>query len=225
MDSIRQALGEDKISYFGFSYGSELGATWATMFPDTVRATVLDGAVNPNDGYLQEGLDQAKGFERRSTSSSPNARRTRSCAFHNGGNSAAAYDRAGAADQRQADRGQRRPHPGHHGRASTRRRPEAHVPGAALARAGKALAAAQKGDGKGLLDLYDEYYVRNPDGTYDNSLEAFTAISCLDDPGPKSVAGVDAVAPQFLKVAPRFGPSFAYSYQSARCGRCPRPRR
>ncbi|MFM8508659.1 MAG: alpha/beta fold hydrolase, partial [Actinomycetota bacterium] len=37
IDSIRRALGEEKITYFGFSYGSELGATWATLFPDTVR--------------------------------------------------------------------------------------------------------------------------------------------------------------------------------------------
>jgi pimeloyl-ACP methyl ester carboxylesterase len=35
MDSIRRALGEDEITYFGFSYGSELGGTWATLFPDT----------------------------------------------------------------------------------------------------------------------------------------------------------------------------------------------
>ena len=47
MDSIRRALGEETISYFGFSYGSELGATWATLFPDTVRAAVLDGASDP----------------------------------------------------------------------------------------------------------------------------------------------------------------------------------
>ena len=50
IDSIRQALGEDEISYFGFSYGSELGATWATLFPDTVRAAVLDGAADPTPG-------------------------------------------------------------------------------------------------------------------------------------------------------------------------------
>ena len=54
MDSIRRALGEDKISYFGFSYGSELGATWATLFPETVRAAVLDGAADPNADPLQE---------------------------------------------------------------------------------------------------------------------------------------------------------------------------
>ena len=48
IDTIRRALGEETISYFGFSYGSELGATWATLFPDTVRAVVLDGARDPN---------------------------------------------------------------------------------------------------------------------------------------------------------------------------------
>ena len=53
MDAIRQALGEDTISYFGFSYGSELGAVWATLFPDTVRAAVLDGAADP-DATLDE---------------------------------------------------------------------------------------------------------------------------------------------------------------------------
>ena len=50
MDAIRAALGEAKISYLGFSYGSELGATWATLFPSTVRAAVLDGAVDPTAG-------------------------------------------------------------------------------------------------------------------------------------------------------------------------------
>ena len=57
------ALGEDKISYFGFSYGSELGATWATLFPDTVRAAVLDGAKDPNAGSLEWDRQQRVGFE------------------------------------------------------------------------------------------------------------------------------------------------------------------
>ncbi len=54
MDSIRRALGEETISYFGFSYGSELGATWATLFPDTVRAAVLDGASDPTAPWSRE---------------------------------------------------------------------------------------------------------------------------------------------------------------------------
>ena len=63
MDVLRRALGEETISYFGFSYGSELGATWATLFPDTVRAAVLDGAADPNADSLESSLQQLEGFE------------------------------------------------------------------------------------------------------------------------------------------------------------------
>jgi pimeloyl-ACP methyl ester carboxylesterase len=45
MDRIRQAVGDDKLNYVGFSYGTLLGAQYAELFPDRVRAMVLDGAV------------------------------------------------------------------------------------------------------------------------------------------------------------------------------------
>jgi pimeloyl-ACP methyl ester carboxylesterase len=48
LERIRQALGEDTITYFGFSYGSELGATYATLFGKHIRAMVLDGAIDPD---------------------------------------------------------------------------------------------------------------------------------------------------------------------------------
>ena len=47
MDEIRKALGADRISYLGFSYGSALGVWYATLFPESVRAMVVDGAENP----------------------------------------------------------------------------------------------------------------------------------------------------------------------------------
>ena len=49
MDEIRRALGAEQISYLGFSYGSELGVWYATLFPESVRAMVVDGADNPVD--------------------------------------------------------------------------------------------------------------------------------------------------------------------------------
>ena len=49
MDEIRKALGTEQISYLGFSYGSALGAWYATLFPRSVRAMVVDGADNPVD--------------------------------------------------------------------------------------------------------------------------------------------------------------------------------
>ena len=51
MDLIRQALGDAQLTYYGISYGSVLGATYAAMFPDSIRAMVLDGVVNPGAWY------------------------------------------------------------------------------------------------------------------------------------------------------------------------------
>jgi pimeloyl-ACP methyl ester carboxylesterase len=47
LDLLRQAVGDDRITYLGFSYGSYLGNTYANMFPDKVRALVIDGVLNP----------------------------------------------------------------------------------------------------------------------------------------------------------------------------------
>ena len=48
MDGIRAAMGDKKLNYFGFSYGTFLGATYASLFPDNYRAMVLDGPVDAN---------------------------------------------------------------------------------------------------------------------------------------------------------------------------------
>ena len=48
MDRIRAALGERKASYFGYSYGSYLGAVYTTLFPQTSDRVILDSAINPN---------------------------------------------------------------------------------------------------------------------------------------------------------------------------------
>ena len=49
MDEIRKGLGVEQISYLGYSYGSALGVWYATLFPESVRAMVVDGASNPVD--------------------------------------------------------------------------------------------------------------------------------------------------------------------------------
>ncbi len=50
MDQIRAAVGDEQLSYLGFSYGTVLGAVYADLFPGRVRAMVLDGAVDPDAG-------------------------------------------------------------------------------------------------------------------------------------------------------------------------------
>ena len=92
MDAIRQALGEDTISYFGFSYGSELGATWATMFPDTVRAAVLDGAADPDATLDEGGIQQSEGFEQSINTFLARCSDDAECPFHSGGDAEGAFD-------------------------------------------------------------------------------------------------------------------------------------
>jgi pimeloyl-ACP methyl ester carboxylesterase len=47
LDGLRQAAGDRRLSYYGFSYGTFLGATYANLFPERVRAIVLDGNLEP----------------------------------------------------------------------------------------------------------------------------------------------------------------------------------
>ena len=214
INSLRLALGEEKVSFFGFSYGSELGTTWATMFPETVRAIVVDGAVDPNASSTQEGLNQAKGFEGQLSTFLKQCSEKTTCEFHNGGDAEAAFDKLVLdidttplevlKDRTLVTQG---------------------VLFTAVAQAmysdyywpqlSEALSAAQLGDGKGILQLYDDYYQRNEDGTYGNELEAFLAISCLDDPGATSTEEVDSHIEDFIAAAPRLGGNFAYGYSCA----------
>jgi pimeloyl-ACP methyl ester carboxylesterase len=63
MDVIRAALGESKLSYTGWSYGSKLGATYAELFPRRVGRMVLDGAINPAADVNATSYGQLEGFE------------------------------------------------------------------------------------------------------------------------------------------------------------------
>ncbi|MEL3944231.1 alpha/beta hydrolase [Streptomyces sp. LNU-CPARS28] len=64
MDVLRAALGEEKLTYTGWSYGTSLGTSYAEQFPKRVRAMVLDGAVDPSLKWSDRVISQAKGFER-----------------------------------------------------------------------------------------------------------------------------------------------------------------
>ena len=57
LDLLRQAAGDEKMNYYGTSYGTFLGATYVNMFPDRVRSAVLDGAIAPTGWAGNEGED------------------------------------------------------------------------------------------------------------------------------------------------------------------------
>lgn len=65
MDAIRKALGAKKINYFGYSYGTYLGAVYGKLYPERVRRLVLDSIVDPTGVWYENNLDQDYAFNDR----------------------------------------------------------------------------------------------------------------------------------------------------------------
>jgi pimeloyl-ACP methyl ester carboxylesterase len=96
LDLLRAAVGDAKLNYLGYSYGTAIGATYISMFPGHQRALVLDGAVDPKTYFgdpITGGFDQTAAFEDEiSRFFARCALQARRCGFGNGDPSAA-YDR------------------------------------------------------------------------------------------------------------------------------------
>ena len=63
MDVIRALVGDDKLNFLGFSYGTQLGATYAELYPANVGQMALDGVVDFLLPSEEQGAGQATGFE------------------------------------------------------------------------------------------------------------------------------------------------------------------
>lgn len=63
LDAIRAALGDEKLTYLGYSYGTRIGAYYAEQFPENVGRMILDGAVDPNADQIEADIVQAKAFQ------------------------------------------------------------------------------------------------------------------------------------------------------------------
>ncbi|MDI3099293.1 alpha/beta hydrolase [Streptomyces rochei] len=63
LDLMRQILGDEKLHYFGISYGTQLGGVYAHLFPERVGRAVLDGVVDPTQDMMEGALGQAAGFQ------------------------------------------------------------------------------------------------------------------------------------------------------------------
>lgn len=66
MDVLRRALGERTVTYAAGSYGTQLGAVYASLFPRRLRAIALDAGIAPTfrDFYVEDTADQMAGFEK-----------------------------------------------------------------------------------------------------------------------------------------------------------------
>ncbi|MEN9645029.1 MAG: hypothetical protein RL238_1698 [Actinomycetota bacterium] len=207
MNAIREALEEDRISYFGFSYGSELGATWATMFPDTVRAAVLDGAVDPTVDYFHQNVQQAAGFEAAFDTFLAQCSAEPACVFHNGGDAEGAFDELHSRIETTPVEGDDPSRPAVTDGVLVTAIAQSMYDQAMWPELEQALADLQAGDGTAIIELYDMYYGYF-DGSWDDGLEAYFAIGCLDDPGSSGPDDLFAKQAELDAAAPRLGRSW-----------------
>jgi pimeloyl-ACP methyl ester carboxylesterase len=208
MDILRAALGDAKLTYYGASYGTYLGAKYAELYPTHIRAMVLDGALNPAESSTAANRVQATGFETDLRDFLAFCVRSGHCPF--GSTSAAAtqgLDRMIARVTAHPLRvGSRIVGAGElfeglaAGLYSTNDWPQLQ----------SVLGAAQSGNGSGVLIFADSLTGRNADGTYNNLIESNMAINCIDRPSPRSVSVYERDAVKFARVAPHFGAAIEY---------------
>ncbi len=209
MDVVRRALGDARLSYLGLSYGTLLGATYAGLFPTHVRAMVLDGALDPALPVLPELDQQSAGLDAQLRQFFAQCTRQPSCGWKPSGDPAAAFDALLA---------RVRAHPLPAEGTSRTVGPSELLYGTAAALyststwndLGYALQQASHGDGTVLLELFDAYTGRQPNGSYSNLFEANAAINCLDTPSP-TIAQIRAAVPAAEAAAPVFGVQNLYS--------------
>ncbi|MER7762203.1 alpha/beta hydrolase [Streptomyces sp. NPDC097619] len=206
LDRIRQALGDEKLYYFGISYGTELGGVYAHQFPDKVGRAVFDAVVDPTKTSEQGSLGQAQGFQLALGNFAKDCvDRGEDCRLP--GTTAEEVEQ-GIVDLQKRLRAA--PIPGSGDRKLTE---TAATNGIAQALYSKefwplleqGLDEADGGQGQLLLALSDAMNGRNQNGTYSNIGAANTAINCADYESRYTLAQTKAALPRFRAASPVFG--------------------
>jgi pimeloyl-ACP methyl ester carboxylesterase len=206
MDAVRAAVGDPKLTYLGYSYGTLLGATYAQLYPDNIRALVLDGAVDPRQDTVASSESQAKGFERAFGNF------TRWCAASTTRCPIAPDARAAVTTA--LDKARSSPVRGSDGREATAGWVLYAIVSSLYTEAGwqqlaSAIAELETGDPDEVFELADSYAERRPDGTYSNMFDANAAVNCADEDASPSLAQIRQLQSQWRAKYPLFGPPLA----------------
>jgi pimeloyl-ACP methyl ester carboxylesterase len=213
IDILRAALGQEQLAYFGASYGTYLGATYADQFPERVGRMVLDGAVDPTLGSVETGLVQAEGFEVALRAYVGHCVDEGDCYL------GATVDEGVARVAAFLESLDANPISGDDSRELTQGLGVFGIFAPLYSRESwsaldAALAQALEGEGRLLLTFADVYFRRGPEGYLDNSYEALYAVNCLDPHDDVSPGEVRSLEDDFLEASPTFGRMFAFSLSS-----------
>ncbi|MHC3455342.1 MULTISPECIES: alpha/beta hydrolase [Streptomyces] len=214
LDLMRQVLGDEKLNYFGISYGTQLGGVYAHLFPKNVGRTVFDAVVDPTSDTVAAGLGQTKGFEGALQNFLEDCVKQDECFFEGedpaqGEKQIAELLRSLDAEPMPPKKGGYNKRPMTQGQATT---------GIIAALYSKeswpvlsgVLEDARKGESTGLMWLSDAYSERDDDGTYSAANSAQTAVSCADNKDRFTAEDVRRRLPEFRKASPVFGDTIAW---------------
>ena len=210
MDILRAVVSDEKLNYLGFSYGTQLGATYAELFPERVGRLVLDGAIDPSLSNEEITLGQAVGFENAVRAYVADCQQGSDCPY------TGTVDDGVGQIQDLFDDVEREPREARDGRlvpAST------FVQGFILPlydnanwpTLTQAVSAAMDGDPSSMLFLADLSADRRPGGAYaTNTTAAFLSVNCLDYPMTSDPAQLRADEQELLDASPTFGSFLSY---------------
>lgn len=215
LNRLRAALGQPKLNYFGFSYGTFIGETYARMFPSRVRVMVLDGVVNPALGYRAVARDQAIGFETDLHDFFRWCVTNKVCGTQLPQGAEAAYHQlVDELSHGHALWATLKPQYGGRLRV-TLGVAETAVLGSLYSDQSwpflaQSIATALSGDGSDLAAAAFSFEGLQNNGQFADLVAANTATNCLDQPYPRVLAPYESLASQLSKVSPDFGAAMAW---------------
>ncbi|MFD3535580.1 alpha/beta fold hydrolase [Streptomyces sp. NPDC058664] len=200
LDLVRQVLGDEKLHYFGISYGTQLGGTYAHLFPSRVGRLVLDAVVDPTADGVGHARHQTIGFQRALDSYLKSTGQDRKAGTERISGLLRKLDREPLAVG---------------GRKLTE---SLALTGIAVTLYGQgnwpllteALSEAEQGRGDALLQLADYYNDRDEKGRYSTQSHSQRAISCADSSERPTAAQAKALLPEFRSLSPVFGAFLAW---------------
>ncbi len=218
LEILREALGDERLNWFGFSYGTFLGALYAQAFPERVGRFVLDGAVDPSLNSMELSKGQNAGFQDAIGRFAADCSQRATCPFR--GNKVHVI--AGINDLLESIRATPLPA----GSQSLTIGPALTAIVYSLYSTDtwpwlrSALGEARRGDGRGLADIADTSAHRiGPNRYLGNMASAFPAIGCWDSPAAPGRAGIRAAARQWARTSPVPELARSMAWGNAPCSR------
>ncbi|MEX5720996.1 alpha/beta hydrolase [Geodermatophilus maliterrae] len=224
MDLLRESLGDDQLTYLGYSYGTTLGSTYAELHPDRVRALVLDAAEDPDADQREKAEAASAGLEAGFDAFAADCTGLVSGCPLGGDPRRFLEDllaaAAGAPIASSAPGETRSATPGVIMTAVL----AAMYDPARWPQLSQSLSAAGTGDAAGVLSLADSYSGRLDDGSYTNLLDANVAITCADTPEDETYGEeqVLQLAQEWSQRYPLFGAGAAAGLYSCAAWDAPR---